>query len=127
MFIIDSAAALADAFARPLPPAVLRLLQLRRDQLGGNIEDAARFIVVEPPDRLADVEAAIGFPLVLDGAPAWEWLKRHDSNILEIVFVFGDTADVLLLSSRDSLDPALTAILQQHAALDGDRQQALAP
>ena len=125
MRIMDSAQALADALARPLDPALRRLLLLRRDQLGGDVDDIARFIVVEPPDSAADVEAAIGFPLLLDGLPAWEWSERHDGWI-EVVFVFGEAADVLLVPDRDDLDPTLTALMLDHIATADDRLHAQA-
>lgn len=127
MLIIDSAQALAAALPRPLDPHLARLLALRRDQLGGDIEDAARFIVVEPPDTVAAVEEAIGFPLLLDGAPAWEWSERHDGGWSEVVFTFGDTADVLLVPDLDDLDPALTTVLRRHIASADDRLQPQVP
>ena len=126
MRILDSAAALADALARPLDSALRQLLLLRRDQLGGDIEDVARFIIIEPPDSAAEVEAAIGFPMLLDDMPAWEWSERHD-DWTEVVFVFGEAADVLLIPDRDDLDPALTALMLDHIAPADDRLHAQAP
>ena len=127
MIIIDSAKALAVAFARPLDTNLARLLMLRRGQLGGDVQDAACFIILEPPDTLADVEAAVGFPMLLDGVPTWEWAERHDGGWTEVVFVFGDSADVVLVPDGDDTDPTLIAIIQEHVTPADDHLHAQTP
>lgn len=121
MLIIDSTAAMARALDQPLDPDLKRLLGLRRDQLA-----EARFIVVDASDTIASIERAIGFPLLLDDQPTWEWAERHGS-VIEVAFIFGDAADVLLVPDRDGTDAALIALLHLHAAEDLERQQATAP
>ncbi len=115
--IIDTSAAFAPALERPIDAHLPAPLILRRDQLGGDIEDAARFFVVEPVDSIADVEAAVGFPLVIDDAPSWEWIERHEGGWIEIAFVFSDDgpADVLLVPDRTTIDPALADLLHRYA------------
>ncbi|WP_425228827.1 hypothetical protein [Sphingomonas sp.] len=133
MLIIDSASALAAALARPLDQPLARLLALRGSQLGVNIEDAARFIIVEPPDTLAAIEQAVGFPFSWTNAdhpgPTWEWAERHDGGWTEIVFVLSDdgAAEVLLVPDRDDLDPALSDIIREHVAPADDRLHAQTP
>lgn len=116
MLIIDTIAAVD----RPLDPDVRRLLVLRFQQMGGAY-DAMRFIVVEAGDTITSVEGAIGFPLVLDGSPTWEWAERHGS-VIEVAFVFGDAAEVLLVPERDGINADLIALLRLHGAEYLDRQ-----
>lgn len=120
MQIIDSMAALARAMNELTDPALKLLLTLRRNQAGDYMEEAARFLIVEPPDTLAEVEAAIGFPLATDEAPSWEWLEHHDGGWIEIVFVFSDEcpADVLLVPTSADIDAGLIALIQRHASTD---------
>lgn len=130
MLIIDSTAAMAVALDQPLDPALRRLLTTRRDQLAGagELGDAARFLVVEPRDTLADVEAELGFPIVSgveegvcldapDAVPCWEWAEHHDGGCLEATFLFSDdgAADVLLVCTGQGIDPDLIALLRHHA------------
>ena len=70
MHIIDTRAALARALDQPLDPDLRRFLTTRLAELGEHVWEAARFIVVEVGDTLAEAEAAIGFPFLLDGEPA---------------------------------------------------------
>lgn len=124
MQIIDTAAALARALDQPLDPALRALLVTRRDQLGSHVEEAARFIVVEPPDTLADVEAAVGFPIAIEGEPTWEWTQRHGGGWVEIVVVLSDDgpADVVLVRDADGSDPELTRLLHDHTAPAADQE-----
>ncbi len=120
MLRIDTTTELTYANNELRDPYVQRLLTTRRDQLGDHMEEAARFLIVEPPDTLGDVEAAIGFPLTIDGEPTWEWIERHDGGWTEIVFILSDDgpADVLLVPTETDLDADLIALLQRHAPTD---------
>ena len=116
MIIIDNPAAMARALASPIDVDLRRLLTLRREQLGGDA--AARFVIAEPPDTAADLEAAIGFPFTvdLDGvcagdpdfSPWHDWAQRHPGWV-EFAFVLSDggPAEVLLLPDRHDLALAL--------------------
>lgn len=130
MLIIDSTAAMAVALDQPLDPALRRLLTTRRDQLAGagDLGHAARFLVVEPRDTLADVEAALGFPIITgvedgvrlddpDAVPCWEWAENHDGGWVEAAFVYSEdgAADVLLVCEGQGIDPNLIALLRHHA------------
>jgi hypothetical protein len=142
MLIIDSTAALASALNQPLDQHPILLLTTRRDQLdgSGDLGDAARFIVVEPRDRLSEVEAAIGFPLVTavadgiclddpDTVPSWEWAEHHEGGWIELAFIFSDDgkADVLLVNEREGADPDLIDLLRHHLTLDHERSGSLVP
>lgn len=120
MLIINTTAALGRALQQPLDHSLHRLLTTRRDQLGDSMEEAARFLIIEPPDTLADMEAAIGFSIATDDGPSWEWMEQHDGGWAEIVFVFSDDApaDVLLVPTWSDIDVDLIALIQRHAPTD---------
>lgn len=119
MIVIADTESLDLALDQPLDPGLRHLLTARRTQLGSTIEEAARFIVIEPPDTLAHVEATIGFPLATDDGPSWEWTEDHGEWI-EVVFVFSDDgpADVLLVPINPDVDADLIATLRRHARAD---------
>lgn len=123
MNIIDTHTAMARALDQPLDPGLKRLLALRRDQMAGDGE--VRFVVVEASDTTTDIEATIGFPLLLDDQPQWEWVERH-GDIIEVAFIFGEAADVLLVPNHDDTDANLIALLRLHAADELDRNSAIA-
>ncbi|MBB3909727.1 hypothetical protein [Sphingomonas desiccabilis] len=142
MLIIDSTAAMASALDQPLDEHLMMLLTTRRDQLNGSddLGETARFLVVEPRDSLAEVEAAIGFPLVTDIAdgiclddpdtvPSWEWAEHHEGGWIELAFIFSDdgAADVLLVNDREGGDPDLIDLLRHHLALDHEQTGSLVP
>lgn len=126
MYIIDTAAAMARALDQPLDPDLRRLLKLRRDQMAGH-EEAARYVVVEAGDTVASIEAAIGFPLVLDDQPAWEWAERHEGKIWEVVLVLSDDgpAEVLIADEHNSHTDLIT-LLHVHGVDAVDRQRTTA-
>ncbi|SFR84756.1 hypothetical protein [Sphingomonas jatrophae] len=115
MQLIDTTAALARALVSPLAPNIKRLLTLRRTQLG-TIEGAARFIVVEPGDTVADVERALAFPLADEGEPCFDWAADHD-GLFEAAFNLSDdsAADVMLVPDTDGIDSDLLALCRFHA------------
>jgi hypothetical protein len=123
MKIIDSPDAMALALASSLNPQIERLLRLRVEQLTGyegyNLDDLALFVIVEPGDRLPDVESAVGISLtvnIVDGArwpsrdftPNWEVCERF-GHIWECVWVTDDSGygTVALLEDREGVDPVL--------------------
>jgi hypothetical protein len=70
MLTIDSAADMERALASPIAADLRRLLTLRRRQAAGQLADTARFVIVQPGDRAAGVEAALGF------SPTVDWTGR---------------------------------------------------
>ena len=88
MLTITDVASLSRALAYPLDAEVARLLLERQRQLGGNLHDIARFIVIQPFDRPRSVAKAVGFSLFenpVDGTrwrepdytPAFEFIEDH--------------------------------------------------
>ena len=97
-----------------LDPNLRAILHLRYEQLGGIGGD---FHVLQPGDTFADAEAAIGYPLVIDDVPTWEWTQRHPGAWTEIVLILSDDgpAQVLLVPDSEGVDPALIALCREHA------------
>lgn len=119
MHIITDAAAMADALASSLDPAVKRLLAQRRDQLladtDGNYDlgELAHWIVVAPGDPFAAIEAAAGFPL--DEHP-WEWVLDHH-GVFEAPIIVSDCGFgiVLIVPDSEGVDPTLISLLRADA------------
>ena len=110
MLIIRDASAMALV---PIPVSIKLLLRLRWDQL--DHPGAAEFIVIEPPDTMSAIEAALGFT-ILDaesGAPCWEWIDyQPEASVYEAPFIFSDDgfATVLLVPNEPSTDEALLTL-----------------
>ena len=117
MVIIDNGAALSRALDSPLHTDVKRLLVLRRDQLCGQIDDGAHFIVIESRDSLATLETQLALPITLEGQPCFEWATDHH-GLFELTFVLSDdgAAQVVLVPDAHGIDPALIALCRLHAA-----------
>ncbi|MBA3527431.1 MAG: hypothetical protein H0T82_11010 [Sphingomonas sp.] len=99
MLVISDGAALERAQTL-LPDTIRDLLLLRRDQLGGEIDGHARFVVFEPGDRPCWLEDAMGFSVfqnIASGAwhgdpdftPGWEWIEDH-GHCWEMAFQLTD-------------------------------------
>jgi hypothetical protein len=126
MLTIDSSTDMERALASLIPADLKKLLALRQSQTAGALADTARFIIVQPGDRAATVEVALGFsPTIdLDGAaageagftPFHEWCEHHP-GWTEFVFVLSDDGPthVLLVPDRNDIDPALLALRRDHA------------
>lgn len=98
MLTITDGGSLTRALRMPLDVRLKQLLLDRRDQLGGDIKDVARFIVVQPGDGLKELEQALGFNILEDGdglvfpdpgfsGGRWDWMAFH-GHCFELVFEF---------------------------------------
>lgn len=106
-----------DALRRAIRDPALDLhlraaLLLRFEQMGGA---GADFHVLQPGDALADAEAAVGFPLTLDGAPCWEWAERHPGGWNEVVLILSDDGPAQVLLVPDGADSSILDLLRGHA------------
>lgn len=116
------------ALSCPLDPFLKQLLLKRLDMLcefsDFNLSELAHFVIVEPGDTLATIEAELGFsPFVnfVDGArypdpdftPNWEWLIDH-GQWFELVFALSDSGFGinLLVPNRPDVDAMLLALLK---------------
>lgn len=131
MLMINTPETMALALASSLDPLLEHLLRLRVEQLTGYegyaLEDLAVFIIVEPGDSLAAVEAELRMPLavnIVDGArwpdpdftPSWEWCEDH-GGLYELTFILDDSGygHVLFVSDREGIDPALLTLCRTFA------------
>jgi len=77
MHIIHTWAALAAYLDGPIPPDIKSLLQTRRDQLMEyDLSELGILVIIQPGDTMAAIDAAVRWPIVIDGAPTWEWVQR---------------------------------------------------
>jgi len=112
MLTITDGGTLARALQMPIDFRLKRLLTERRDQLGGDITDAARFIVVQPGDSLRKLEQELGFsPFGDDPSFAPEWTQDHGS-FYEIVWILTDDgfAHVVLAMKSAGVPTKLVAL-----------------
>lgn len=123
MIDIPNTAAFELALALPLDPALKDLLRWRRDQLltdtGGEYElgELVRFVVAEPNDGIAEIEAAAGYPLITDGA--FEWVQQH-GHVFEAATILSDDGFgiVLLVPDVEGVDATLLQALRSHLNTD---------
>jgi len=119
MLTITDGGSLSRALALPIAFRLKQLLIDRRDQLGGDIVDIARFIVVQPGDSPDALKQELSFSVFQNPAddtwfgdsefaPGWEWLADH-GHTFELVFIFDDSgfAHVALIENSQGVDPEL--------------------
>ena len=111
-----------------LDPPLRRLLALRRDQLtqGTDLDlaEAAHFIVVEPHETLAGIEAAASLPIgsnLVDGkrlgetgfVPSFDYVERHGQWIEAVTTLNDDGYSLVLLAAqRIDTDPSVLRLLE---------------
>jgi hypothetical protein len=118
MLTITDGGSLTRALRMPIDLRLKRLLIERRDQLGGDITDIARFIVFQPGDSVEALEQELGWPVFQTPEgyrfgepgyyPSWEWLADH-GHCFELVFILTDDgfAHVVLIENSQGVDPEL--------------------
>ncbi len=118
MHIIHTWSELAAYLRDSIAPDLKTLLQTRRDQLieYGDLSELGIFAIIQPGDNMATIEAAVGWPILIDGTPSWEWLQRHGS-VWEMPFVLSDSGagHVLIVPDADGIDPALRDLCRAYA------------
>lgn len=128
MLSIKDGVSLARALKLPIDDRIKRLLITRRDQLGGDITDHARLVVMQPRDSPDALERELGFSVfqnVGDGTrfrepdftPGWEWIEDH-GFCFELVFIFDDSgfAHVVLIEKALAVDAELLSLCAMYAS-----------
>ena len=94
--------------------------------------DLVFFVVVQPGDDIADVDAALGFPVManrFDGtafgelgfAPSWDVLEEHAGHYLLTYVLADDGQGVTLFVPRTGcVSPTLLAMCRQFTPLEAD-------
>ncbi len=120
MIDITNAASFDRALAAPIAPEIKRLLVKRRDQLLTDthgeyaLAELAQFIVVEPPDKIAQIEAAAAYPVITEAS--FEWVVDH-GGVFEAATILSDDgfSVVLIVPDDDRIAPELLALLRDLA------------
>jgi hypothetical protein len=117
MLSIRDGEALSRALDSPIDDRLKEFLILRRDQLGGEIDDQAHVAVPEPADTLNDIERLLGFPIGGDATAAPEWAEDH-GFAYELVYIFTDDgfAHVIIIPCSDQIDRQLLALGAAYAS-----------
>mgnify|MGYP003599748189 CR=1 FL=1 len=92
---------------------------------GYDLSELVNFIVFEECDTIADLDAALGFPVMtnhFDGcrygdpgfSPSWEAIEEH-INWFELVYVLSDYGFGVVVFIPKHADPKLLRMLQQYS------------
>ena len=92
---------------------------------GCDLSELVNFIVFEECDTVADLDAALGFPVManrFDGCrygepgfnPSWEAIEEH-INWFELVYVLSDDGFGIVMFIPKRADPELLKMLQQYS------------
>ena len=87
MLTITDRGSLSRALSSPIDLRLKQLLVDRRDQFDCELNDVARFVVVQPGDSLKSLERELGFDIFRDAdsvtfphpdfSGRWDWLAFH--------------------------------------------------
>jgi hypothetical protein len=116
MMKIDTWHGLQAALALPLHPAAKEVLAATAERLteynDQPLGELCTILILQPPDTLAALEQALGFPFEPTQA---EYIDHHD-GWYELVFVTGDDGSgfVVLLEDHPDADQALLAACRAH-------------
>lgn len=110
-------------------PHLVRFLTLRRQQLEefGEPSDLGCFYIVQPGDRLTDIEKTVDCPIassIMDDirfpdpayTPRWEWIERH-KTFWEAPFVLSDDGSgfILIVLDRPGIDEEVRDLMTAFA------------
>ena len=120
MITIHNREALTRALSLPIGLRLKQLLIERRDQLGGDFTDIARFIVVQPGDSLDALKRELGFDIFEDAdglafpnpgfSGRWDWLADH-GHTLEMCFEGTDAFTHVVLIQNSPMQNRLLRAL----------------
>lgn len=118
MHIINTWAELDAYLCGPIPTDLKALLATRRDQLQeyGDLSDLGMFAVIEPGDTIDSISEAVGWPILMEGIPTFEWVQLH-GGIFEMPFVLSDSGSghVLFVPDQQDINPALLELCRDNA------------
>lgn len=110
MLIIYNIDELSRTLSLPIDLRLKRLLIERRDQVGGDFTDIARFLIPDTSDSLEALELELGFAGLSDpeGSFGCEWVADHGA-VYEAVWILSDDgyAHVALISKQQGMDSRL--------------------
>ncbi len=119
MLTITGGGSHARALRTPIDLRLKRLVIKRRDQLGGDFGGQARFVIVQPGDSLAALEAELNFSVFQhpgdgtrlvdpDFTHRWQWIEDH-GHCFELVFIMTDDgfAHLVIVQNLQGVDLAL--------------------
>ena len=111
--IIDNKS-LTRALSTSIDPLLKRLLMERRDQLGGDIVDLARFLVVQPGDDLDALETELGFPVRddLEASFGCEWVVDHGSFYEAVWILIDDGFAHVAFVPKQGVNPDLLRLCE---------------
>jgi hypothetical protein len=111
---LPSVSRIADSSLRDLLTARARELQPYLD--GEDLSELVTFLVVEPGDSLAAIDAVLGFRLVGDQIRCFELITDH-ASWYEIVFILSDDGAGIevLVPKHIAIDPELLRMCARHA------------
>ena len=126
MLTIENRLSLLRALTFPLDAQLAALLLTRQEQLGGDIQGIARFILIQQFDRPSRVEEALGFSLFTnrtdgsrwgepDYTPGFEFMEDH-GFAYEFTYEFTtDFTDAIFLEVGPKTHPNFLAFCRQYA------------
>ena len=131
MLTITDGGSLSRALSLPIDLRLKQLLMERRNQLGGDITDITRFVIVQPGDSISALETELGFSVFQNPAdgtrfgepdftPGWEWLADHGHS-WEMVFILDDSgfAHVVLIQNTPMQNRVLRVLCLTYADQEG--------
>lgn len=127
MLSVTDGVSLSRALNSTIQLRLKHLLVQRCNELGGDIADRARFIVMEAHDRADDLERELGLSVLSNFidrtrfgdpgfSPCFEWLVDH-GFAYEFPFILTDDgfAHVVIIEKAAGIDPNLKALCEAYA------------
>lgn len=125
MITIFNRETLSRALSSPIDARLKLLLMERRDQLGGDFTDIAKFLVMQPGDSLKALQQELGFDIFQDAdglafpdprfSGRWDWLADH-GHVFEMCLEGTDAfTHVVLIQNSPMQNRLLRALCLTYA------------
>ena len=125
MLTITDRGSLSRALSLPIDLRLKQLLMERRDQLGGDFTDIARFIVVQPGDSLKALQQELRFDILEDAegltfpnpsfSGRWDWLADHGHTYEMVIEGTDAFTHVVLIQNSPVQNRLLRALCLTYA------------